>query len=40
MTLTNAVLVAADSHLKNGNEMTQHTDALKILILHLLLEKY
>jgi hypothetical protein len=34
------VLVAAASHVKNGNEMTQSTDALKNLILQLLLEKY
>jgi hypothetical protein len=36
----NVVLVAAASHIENGNEMTQHTDALKILILQQLLEKY
>jgi hypothetical protein len=34
------VLVAAASHIENGNEMTQHTDALKILTLQQLLEKY
>jgi hypothetical protein len=33
------VLEAAASHIKNGNEMTKHTGALKILILQLLLEK-
>jgi hypothetical protein len=36
----NVVLVMAASHIENGNEMTQHTDALKILILEQLLEKY
>jgi hypothetical protein len=36
----NVVLEAAASHIKNGNEMTQHTDALKILLLQLLLKKY
>jgi hypothetical protein len=35
----NVVLVAAASHIKNGNKMTQHTDALKILIFQELLEK-
>jgi hypothetical protein len=36
----NVVLIAAASHIENGNEMTQRSDALKILILQLLLEKY
>jgi hypothetical protein len=36
----NVVLVAAASHVENRNEMTQHTDALKILILQQLLEKH
>jgi hypothetical protein len=36
----NVVLVAAASHIENGNKMTQHTGALKILILQQLLEKY
>jgi hypothetical protein len=36
----NVVLEAAASHIKNGNKMTQHTDAQKFLILQLLLEKY
>jgi hypothetical protein len=27
-------------YIENGNKMTQHSDALKILILQLLLEKY
>jgi hypothetical protein len=34
------VLVAAASRIENGKEMTQHTDALKIAIVQLLLEKY
>jgi hypothetical protein len=34
------MLVAAASHVENGNKMTQHTDALKNLILQLLLENY
>jgi hypothetical protein len=38
--LMNVVLVAAASHIENENEMTQHTDALKILILQHLLKKY
>ncbi len=38
--LMNEVLVAAASHIENGNKMTQHTDALKILIPQQLLEKY
>ncbi len=38
--LMNVVLVAAASHVENGNEITQHTDALKILILQHILEKY
>jgi hypothetical protein len=33
------VLVAAASHIENENEMTQHTDALKIVILQQVLEK-
>jgi hypothetical protein len=28
------------SHIENENKMTEHTDAQKILILQLLLEKY
>jgi hypothetical protein len=36
----NVVLVAAASHIENGNEMTQHTDALKNLIIQQLLEKF
>jgi hypothetical protein len=36
----NMVLVAAASHIENGNKMAQHTDALKILVLQQLLEKY
>jgi hypothetical protein len=36
----NVVLVAAASHIENGNKITQDTDALKILILQQLLEKY
>jgi hypothetical protein len=36
----NVVLVAAASHIENGNKMTQHTAALKILTLQLLLKKY
>jgi hypothetical protein len=36
MDLMTAVLVAAASYVKNGNEMTQHTDALKNLILQQL----
>ncbi len=28
----------ASSHIENKNEMTEHTDALKILIIQLLLE--
>jgi hypothetical protein len=36
----NVVLVMAASHIENGSKMTQHTDALKILILQQLLEKY
>jgi hypothetical protein len=36
----NVVLVAAASHIENGNEMPQHTDTLKIKILQQLLEKY
>ncbi len=31
------MLIAASSHIENENEMTEHTDALKILILQLLL---
>jgi hypothetical protein len=38
--LMNVVLVAAASHIENANEMIQHTDALKILLLQQLLEKY
>jgi hypothetical protein len=38
--LMNVVLVAAASHIENGNEMTQHTDALKILIFQQILDKY
>jgi hypothetical protein len=37
---TNVMLIAAASHIENENKMTQRTDALKILILQLLLEKY
>ena len=33
------MLIAAASHIENENEITEHTDALKILILQLLLEK-
>jgi hypothetical protein len=36
----NVMLVAAASHIENGNEMTQHNDALNILIPQQLLEKY
>jgi hypothetical protein len=36
--LTNVMLIAASSHIENENEMTEHTDALKILILQLILE--
>jgi hypothetical protein len=36
----NVVLVAAASLIENGNKMTQHTDAQKILLLQQLLEKY
>jgi hypothetical protein len=36
----NVMLKVAASHIENENEMTEHTDALKILILQLLLEKY
>jgi hypothetical protein len=36
----NVVLVAAASHIENENNMTQQTDALKILIFQELLEKY
>jgi hypothetical protein len=36
----NVVLVAAASHIENGNKMTQHTDALTIVIPQQLLEKY
>ncbi len=36
--LTNVMLIAASSHIENENEMTELTDALKILILQLLLE--
>jgi hypothetical protein len=36
----NVVLLVAASHIENGNEMTQHTDALKILTIQQLLEKY
>ncbi len=38
--MMNVVLVEAASHIENGNEMTQHIDGLKILILQQLLEKY
>jgi hypothetical protein len=38
--LMNVVLVAAASHIENGNKMTQHTDALKNLIPQQLLEIY
>ncbi len=38
--LMNMELVAAASHIENGNKMTQHTDALKISILQQVLEKY
>jgi hypothetical protein len=34
------MLIAAASHIENENKMTQHTEAQKILILQLLLEKY
>jgi hypothetical protein len=34
------MLVAGASHIENENKMAEHTDALKILILQLLLEKY
>jgi hypothetical protein len=34
----NAMLIAASSHIEKENEMTEHTDALKILILQLFLE--
>jgi hypothetical protein len=34
------MLIATASHIENENEMTEHTDAPKILILQLLLEKY
>jgi hypothetical protein len=30
----------ASSHIENKNEMTEHTDTKKILIIQLLLEKY
>jgi hypothetical protein len=36
----NVVLLAAASYIENGKKMTQHTDALKILILQQLFEKY
>jgi hypothetical protein len=36
----NVVLVAAANYIENGHEMTEHTDALKILILQQQLEKY
>ncbi len=37
--LTNMMLIAASRHIENENKMTEHTtDALKILILQLLLE--
>jgi hypothetical protein len=36
----NVVFVAAASHIENGNKMTQHTDAQKILKIQQLLEKY
>jgi hypothetical protein len=34
------MLIAAASHIENENKIIEHTDALKILILQLLLEKY
>jgi hypothetical protein len=38
--LVTVALVVAASNVKNGNKMTQHTDALKNLILQELLEWY
>ena len=32
------LLIAASNHIENENKMTEHTDALKILLLQLLLE--
>jgi hypothetical protein len=34
------MLIAAASHIENENKVTEHTDALKIIILQLLLKKY
>jgi hypothetical protein len=34
------MIIASASHIENENKMTEHTDALKISILQLLLEKY